>query len=190
MTRWLVCYLILTIFIAGFIACGDSDYEEKDQPSTTTTIPTTPTGGGEVPVAKPIDFAAEEVAINELIVAYDKAISDQDADAVMDLWLKEGVFMVQNFFGAIKRVDGWGKIKNSWKANWPELRKNKQQTNVDKVGIDVRGRNATASGGSKYPRDTQPFVAAFKKNAEGNWKLQAWDYGDSGVIKQIRTSKK
>ena len=184
MKRKSLCYLILVLFVVVFIACGDSDDEEENLPAKTTTSTTQPGGKEVAEVPKEVNLAAEEAKIKEFIKSYDQAVSNQDLDATMDHWLNGGdVLMVHDFFGGLETAKSLKKIKAFWEAIFEHFGGEKHITTVEKVKIDARGQKAKASGTCHFPLARQPFVAALEKNKQGIWKLQAWDYGDNGLIK-------
>jgi ketosteroid isomerase-like protein len=177
------------LLAVGIIACGDSD-DDKEKPAARATTLPTGAGGSEVvqPPAEPVDFAAEEAAILQLLKEHDNGFNRKDIDEILGYWADKGVFMAHNFFGVVKRVDGRGKIRLFWTDFWKKIRTAKMQATIDKVGINSRGQKATAHGIVSFI-GKKDFAASLEKNAEGAWKIKAVDYGDSNFIKKIITPR-
>lgn len=171
MKRRFACYLMLSLFVGGFLACGDSDDEQEAQP-TPTTQNTTPQPQPEIAIPK-IDFAAEQAAIEEVIALHFKALKEQDVDDIMDQWLKaesDEVFITVNFLAAATCETTWSDVKNTW-AGLIQFNELHKPMTIEEIGIDKRGKNATIRGTEEMPN--KKYEAALRKDAKGNWKIRA-----------------
>ncbi|HIB92587.1 TPA: hypothetical protein EYO57_36335 [Candidatus Poribacteria bacterium] len=189
--RLMFCFisiLIVTIFI---VSCGES--------GDTTTKIVTPleksTDDEDIRVTEvpEINFAAEEAAIRALHKSHDDTVNVQNPEAnkIMESWLDSGsVLMAHTFFGNLAA----GRTRQKVRALWTQIlsRKNRWQmaTKIETVKIEKkRGQLAVAEGTFQYVANkTLPLKALYQKGKEGDWKVKAVDYGDSGLIKGFKIS--
>lgn len=187
----LLCYLTLALLAVGLIACSGSDDEGDEQPTKPTTqSPTTSVDEGIAIKTTNVDFVAEEAAIREIFAAHDAAITEQDIDALMDLWLERDVLMVSTWFAnAFNIFETSNAIKDAWVGTWKLVGKRPITSTIQNVGISANGKKATASGTFKYPDTERKIVAEFKKDTKGDWKIRAIDYAEQNLVKEIETPK-
>ncbi len=193
MKRQSVGYLILVLFAAGLIACGDSgDDEGKVQPAKSTTQSQTPPSvdGGDVKKEQ-IDFAVEEAAIREVFTLHAAAIGPKDTDKIMEYWLKSesnDVFTSWVFWaGAFEKNIGWKGIKNGWTGIFRLLGGN-MTVDITSVAIDTKAENATLR--AKYQWAASGELIAAMKKEKGVWKIRAIDYTNERFGKQIEEIQK
>jgi hypothetical protein len=188
-------YLIFTLVAVALIACGDSD-DEQPSPHAKISIPslTSPELSNDEATDAPnaeIDFAAEELAIRQLLAHHDRVITEQDLDGVMALWLKtDEVFMLPSFAGAVQIIETWHRIRDSWEATWLIFGEQRMRTTIQRVGIDTKAQNATAFGTRRYINPhAWDLIAALTKDETGEWKFLAIDSAEinQGLIKEIKT---
>ncbi len=189
MKRQSVCYLILTLFAVGLIACGDSGDDDKEQPTKPTTQPQTqvPANDGDVK-QEVVDFAAEEAAIRQLFTSHATAVTERKVNDIMDHWLKlekSEVFMAWNFWNAFTRIETWTGVKQSFAGTFEKF-KNPMTVTITEVGIDSRGKNATLRADYNWLQGGK-LVSAFRKDNDGKWKILAIDFSDKDLIKEIKT---
>jgi len=193
MNRKFVCYFILVLFVVGLISCGDSDDEETNQPTKPTTETQKPTDDEVIEDEKEIDFAAEEAAIRELFESHTAAVRENDINKIMEHWLKletKEVFISHQFLGIATVSEKWKGVKDFWVATKAAFDGVPLPTTMLEVGIDARAENATLSGNYRWEVpgagvDEGKYIAAFRKDNNGNWKIRAIDFGDRGLIKEI-----
>ena len=189
MKRQSVCYLILTLFAVGLIACGDSGDDDKDGTTKPATQPQAQVPADDAGVKQEVvDFAVEEAAIRQLFTSHAVAVTDRKVDVIMDHWLKlekPELFMAWNFWNAFTRIETWTGVKQSFAGTFEKL-KNPMTVTITEVGIDSRGKNATLRADYNWLQAGK-LVAAFKKDGQGNWKILAIDFSDKKLIKEIKT---
>ena len=176
-------YLLCVVFVAGFIACGgDSEDDADEQP----TKPATSAGGGEV-LQITVDFAAEEAALLEVFTLHAEAIESKDPDEFMPHWLKsksEDVFAAWDFWaGAFEKHLGWEGVKTGWVGIF-RLRTGKMTVEIESVGIDKIGKNATLRGRYQWAV-SGGFIALMVKDREEGWKIKQVDYTNGKFGKQV-----
>ena len=182
MKRKPVHLMILSLFVVGLIACGDSDDEaatDQQTPTSTTQIPQTQEPAtGELPPGLVVDFAAEEAIIQELIASHAKAYQKQAVNDIMLHWLKSEtaeVFIVDSF-GGKACTEKWSGVRKLFEGRFVDARVGalRAPETIEELGIDARGQNATIAG--KLDNGTTPYRAAVKKNAKGKWKIRAVEF--------------
>ena len=186
MKRQFVCYLILTLFAVGLIACGDSGDDNEDATTKPTAqSQTPPVDEGDVKKEQ-IDFVAEEAAIREVFTLHAAAIGPKDTDKIMVYWLKSesnDVFTSWVFWaGAFEKNVGWKGIKNGWAGIFRLLSGN-MTVDITSVAIDSKAQNATLRASYKWAVSGD-LIAAMKKE-KGTWKIRAIDYTNERFGKQI-----
>ncbi|MBM3239872.1 hypothetical protein FJZ31_26610 [Candidatus Poribacteria bacterium] len=182
-----LCYFTIAVCIIVFLACGADD-NATNQP----VKPITPTEepSDEIIEAEEvaIDFAAEEAAIRELFESHTAAVAANDINEIMKHWLKletKEVFISHEFLGVVTISEKWSGVKEYWSATRAVFGVVPSVQTMDKVGIDARAQNATLSG--KYVwEDEGKYLAAFRKDKDGKWKIRAIDFGDKGLLKEIK----
>lgn len=186
-----LCYIILGLFIIVFVGCGDSDDEQETQ----VTKPKSTLEELEDEVFEPeemvVDFAAEEAAIRKLFTSHNDALRARDWDEAMEHWLrleKKEVFMIQNFAGTTTIIEKWSGVEGTWEATSKLIGSVPIPRTMGQVGIDKRGKEATLRGTYSWLGGTK-YIAAFRKDKDGNWKIRAIDFCDKGFIKEIKTPK-
>jgi ketosteroid isomerase-like protein len=203
MKRQMLYPVFTILFAIGFIACGESDNEEVDrftQPTTQTEPRTFSHSGVAEENPDSVDFAAEAEDIRERIAVQDEALNEQNVNAAMESWVEkptQDVFMAQSFLGDMSVKKTQKGVKASWEAISLATATPLQVTStIDRVGIDARGRKATAVGryqiaGFASP-DGEPsvfggeLVVSLRKQ-NGEWRIQAIDYGNHGLIRELKT---
>ena len=189
MKRQCVCYLILTLFAVGLIACGDSGDDEKEQSTKPATQPQTqvPADDGDVK-QEIVDFAAEEAVVRQLFTSHAVAVTQRKVNDIMDHWLKlekPEVFMAWNFWNAFTRIETWNGVKQSFAGTFEKF-KNPMTVTITEVGIDSRGKNATLRADYNWLQGGK-LVSEFRKDNDGKWKILAIDFSDKDLIKEIKT---
>ncbi|MBI1923040.1 hypothetical protein HYR99_02200 [Candidatus Poribacteria bacterium] len=192
MKRQSVCYLILTLFAVGLVACGDSGDDDKEQPTKPATQPQTqvPADDGDVKQDQ-IDFAAEEAAIREVFTLHATAIGTKDTDKIMTYWIQSDskeVFTAWTFWaGTFEKNEGWKNIKNGWTGIFRLIGGN-MTVDISSVAIDARAQNATLRAKYRWAASGE-LIAALKKE-KGVWKIRAIDYTNERFGKQIEEIQK
>ena len=189
MKRQCVCYLILTLFAVGLIACGDSGDDEKEQSTKPATQPQTqvPADDGDVK-QEIVDFAAEEAVVRQLFTSHAVAVTQRKVNDIMDHWLKlekPEVFMAWNFWNAFTRIETWNGVKQSFAGTFEKFNSPMTVT-ITEVGIDSRGKNATLRADYNWLQGGK-LVSEFRKDNDGKWKILAIDFSDKNLIKEIKT---
>ena len=114
-------------------------------------------------------------------------------DEAVKYWLKlekPEVFMVQEVLGALNIIEKWGGIKRSFEETL-KLGRNPVPGPPETIGINSRGKNATARG--KLIKDwvgASKYLAMLQKDKSGAWKIKAVDFysgEDHKLIKEIKT---
>ena len=189
--RLMFCFISILIVTMFIVSCGES--------GDTTTKIVTPLGKStddediRVTEVPEINFAAEEAAIRALHKSHDDTVNvrNPEANKIMESWLDSGsVLMAHTIFGNLAA----GKTRQKVRALWTQIlsRKNRWQmvTKIETVKIEKkRGQLAVAEGTFQYVANkTLPLKALYQKGKEGDWKVKAVDYGDSGLIKGFKIS--
>jgi hypothetical protein len=172
MKRKFACYLMLCLFVVGFLACGDSDDEQEAQPTPTTqTQPTTtqPKTGIGLPQ---VDIAAERAAIEELLASNEEAMKANKIGRVMSHWAKSNKAFLVHSFGGQECTERWEGVKSVIEGWFLRNRTLQIPGTIEELGIDTRGKSATIRG--KLTNGTTPFTAALQKDGS-KWKLLALD---------------
>ncbi len=175
-----ICYLVFALFVVGFVACGDSGVDEAQLTKPATQTQPQP----------PVDFAAEDAAIQDVFTLHAAAISTQDLDKIMSYWLKsdtEEVFAAWTFGGAFEKSVTSKGIRDGWASVFRLLGGN-MTVDITSVAIDAKAENATLHAKYRWAASGE-LIAAMKKE-KGTWKIRAIDYTNEKFGKQIEEIQK
>ena len=142
-------------------------------------------------IKEKIDFKAEGVKITELLAAHATAHADRDMDEAVKYWLKlekPEVFIVQKIGGALNIIEKWSGIKRSFEDTLKKIGRNPIPGPPGTIGINSRGKNATAQGKmTQNWAGASNYLAALQKNKSGAWKIKAVDFYSGEDHKLIRS---
>jgi hypothetical protein len=175
-----ICYWVFALFVVGFVACGDSGDDEA-QLTKPATQPQSQT---------PVDFVAEDAAIQDVFTLHAAAIGTKDLDKIMSYWLKsdtEEVFTAWTFGGAFEKSVTSKGIRDGW-ANVFRLLGGNMTVDITSVTIDAKAENATLRATYRWAASGE-LIAALKKE-KGVWKIRAIDYTNERFGKQIEEIQK
>ena len=179
-------YLTCALFIVGFIACGgDSADDTDEQPTQSSTQPTTAGGGEALQIV--VDYPAEEAAIIEAFTLHGEAIGTEDPNQFMAYWLKsesEDVFVAWVFWaGAFEKHLGWKAVRKGWEGIF-HIRSGKMTVTVNSVAINSTGKKASLRGSYQWAV-SGGLIALMVKDREEGWKIKQVDYTGEKFGKQV-----
>ncbi|MBI1923041.1 hypothetical protein HYR99_02205 [Candidatus Poribacteria bacterium] len=175
-----ICYWVFALFVVGFVACGDSGVDEA-QLTKPATQPQSQT---------PVDFGAEEAAIQDMFTLHAAAIGTKDLDKIMSYWLKsdtEEVFTAWTFGGAFEKSVTSKGVRDGWASVFRLLGGN-MTVDITSVAIDAKAEKATLHATYRWAVSGE-LIAALKKE-KGVWKIRAIDYTNERFGKQIEEIQK
>ena len=190
MKRQFTTYLICTLFLVGFIACGgDSDDDAPQQPTQPSTQPST--SSGDV-IQIEIDYEAEEAAIREVFTLHAEAIETEDSREFMAYWLRsesDDVFVAWDFWaGAFAKHIGWKTIEQAWLGIF-QLRRGKMTVEFESIAIAKTAKTATLRGRYTWAVSGTLVALMVKKNSKDGWKIKQVDYTSGKFGKQVEELK-
>ena len=136
-----------------------------------------------------INFAATEQAIRDLYAEYAVAHSNQDVNALANMWLRSeerDVFTAWTFWaGTFEKNEGWKAVTKAWEGIF-RLRGGKMVVDITYIAIDSKGKTAVLRGTYNWGNTRGRLISVLKKDGK-NWKIRAIDYTDGRFGKQIKT---